>query len=349
MKRNLVGTYLCLAALSGAGVACENEDDPVEELEAEAVLDTKAYVGSELDALLKATQDIQAAAPAADDDGWNSKDDKAAVDKMRAAWNEARDAYEHIEGSIAIVFPEQDVSTDERYDGFIEGEGDDNLFDGDGVTGMHAIERILWAGEHPASVVAFEKELDGYKEAAFPKTRAEAEAFKTELAQKLIDDVKQMRDEFKPLRLGTPDAFRGMIDSMNEQLEKVTLATTAEDESRYAQRTLDDMRANLEGAEKVYGAFRQWVLADAGEDVDEEIQAGFEKIAKEYAANKGAAIPAPPDGFNPDEPSDAHLKTPYGKLYDLLTSETDIENEDSLISIMSRAADDMGIPALGED
>jgi len=132
-----------------------------------------------------------------------------------------------------------------------------------------------------------------------------------------------------------------VIGSMNEQLEKVTLAATAEDESRYAQRTLDDMRANLEGGEKVYAAFRDWTIEDSGEETDEKIQAGFESIAKAYAEIKGQAIPTPPEDFDVDEPSEADLATPYGKLYGLLSTETDIENDDALIRVMTDAADDM--------
>ncbi|HKP62390.1 MAG TPA: EfeM/EfeO family lipoprotein [Polyangiales bacterium] len=346
MKRTRLHACLCLAALSCAFVACKNDD--ADDPQTDAILDTKSYVEGELQKLVAASQAMQAAAPTPDDDGWNSKDDKAAVDKMRAAWSDSRDAYEHIEGSIAVLFSGLDVSTDERYDGFIEGEPDDDLFDDEGVTGMHAIERILWAGEHPKAVVDFEKALPGYKEAAFPKTKAEATAFKTKLAKKLVDDVKQMHDEFEPFALAPSTAFWGMIGSMNEQLEKVTLAATAEDESRYAQRTLDDMRANLEGAEQVYAAFRTWVIDATGKDVDDKVQKGFESIRKAYAAHKGAAIPAPPDGFDPDKPSDADLATPYGKLYELLVGETDIKAKGSLISLMSSAADDMGIEELEE-
>ena len=346
MKQKRLQAYSCIAALSCGFVACQNDDvgDPQDE----AVHETKRYVAAELEKLVSASEAMQAATPTPDDDGWNYADDKAAVEKLRAAWGDARDAYEHIEGSIAVLFAGLDISTDERYDGFIEGEADDDLFDDEGVTGMHGIERILWAGEHPKGVVEFEKALPGYKEAAFPETKAEASAFKTKLVKRLVDDVKDMRDQFKPLGLEPPTAFRGMIGSMNEQLEKVAAAASAEDESRYAQRTLDDMRANLEGAEAVYEAFRPWVLEASGADVDEKIEAGFASIRKAYAANKGAAIPAVPSGFDPDEPSADHLATPYGKLYELLTSETDIKEEDSLISLMSSAADDMGINEIEE-
>jgi iron uptake system component EfeO len=340
MKQTHLQACLCLAALSGVFAACKNDlSDP----KSDAILETKSYVEGQLAKLVTASKALQAAAPAPDDDGWNSQDDKASVEKMRDAWHDARDAYEHIEGSIAVLFSGLDVSTDQRYDAFIEGEPDGDLFDGEGVTGMHAIERILWAGEHPERVVDFEKALPGYKAAAFPKTEQEADEFKTELAQRLVDDVEKMHDEFAPIGLEPSTAFHGMIGSMNEQLEKVTLAATAEDESRYSQRTLDDMRANLEGSEKVYGAFRGWVLDASGDKVDAKVKAGFANIRKAYAANDGPAIPTPPRDFNPDNPTDEQLATPYGKLYQLLTSETDIKRKDSLIALMSGAADDMGI------
>jgi iron uptake system component EfeO len=349
MTRRLPAYAFCLAALSCAVPACSNDDDGGSDvdLEKSAIRGTKNYVAGELDKLAAASEAIQKAAPAADEDGWNPKDDAQAVEKMRAAWADARDAYERVEGSIAILFDGLDVSTDERYDGFIEGDGpDDDLFDGKGVTGMHAIERILWAGDHPATVVEFESALDGYKEAAFPSNEAEAEKFKNELAKRLVDDTHEMLDSFKPFALDPQTAFRGVIGSMEEQLEKVTLATTAQDESRYAQRTLDDMRANLEGGEKVYAAFREWVKADAGDEVDAKIMAGFKSIEKAYADNKGPAIPAPPEDFDSMDPSDADLKTPFGKLYGLLTTETDVMSKTSLISVMDSAANDMNLEEL---
>jgi iron uptake system component EfeO len=349
MKQRYCAYGLWIAALSCAFTACSNDDGgdddedtgKTADVQKQAIIDTKAYVTGEVQKLVTAAKAIQKAAPAPDKDGWNAKDDAKALANMRAAWNDARDAYEHVEGSIAILFRGLDVATDERYDAFLEDEPDENLFDGEGVTGMHAIERILWAGDHPANVVAFEKALDGYKEAAFPATEQEADEFKNELAQKLIDDTNDMLTQFKPKALDAATAYWGVIGSMTEQLEKVTLAATAEDESRYAQRTLDDMRANLEGGEKIYAAFKDWVVADSGKDTDEEIEAGFEKISKAYADIQGVAIPSVPEDFDTEEPSEADLATPYGKLYQLLTAETDVKADDSLIRVMRGAADDM--------
>lgn len=331
-------TPLAAALLCLASCAPDHETD--------ATLAVKAYIDVELEALHQAALDLQAAAPAPDADGWGPGD-AAAIDAMRAAWLRARIAYEHVEGAIAVLFPHIDVAIDERYDGFIEGTPDTNLFDRTGATGMHSIERILWAGEHPPEVVAFESALPGYVEARRPATEDEARAFRDELVQRLIDDVTTMRDQFAPLALDPAAAFRGVIGSMAEQLEKVRLAATGEDESRYSRRTLGDMRANREGGLAVYEDFQPWVRSvDGGVDRDARIVAGFARIGAAYDAIEGGSIPPVPEGWNPDAPDPAHLETPYGRLFALLNAEADPLAEGSLVSDMSAAADSIGIPLL---
>jgi iron uptake system component EfeO len=343
-RPNTLNTPLLCLTLTLAQ-ACTNESDA--NLEDRATLDVKDYIDGELNKLVTAAEAIEAAAPKPDADGWNVDADTAATDDMKAAWADARDAYEHVEGAIAVLFPGLDVATDARYDAFIEVTPDDNLFDDKGVTGMHAIERILWADWQPASVVAFESALDGYVPAATPVNKQEADDFKNELAARLVKDVKKMRDDFKPLALDSATAFRGIIGSIEEQREKVVLAATAEDESRYAQRTLDDMRANLEGGQKVYAAFEPWVKTAAGDALNDEIKVELGKISDAYEALEGSAIPMVPEGFNPDQPTDKQLATDFGQLWTLLTHETDPEQE-SLVARMLEAADAMGIPQLAE-
>lgn len=51
------------------------------------------------------------------------------------------------------------MAIDGRYEGFAEHGLDPDPFDGRGVTGMHAIERVLWADEIPEAVRAFEASL----------------------------------------------------------------------------------------------------------------------------------------------------------------------------------------------
>lgn len=335
--------FLVVASLLAVGCS----DDPDLSREDQALLDVKAYVSGQLSELADAAVDLQAAAPEPDADGWNATSDAAAVMQMREAWVRARVAYERVEGAIAVLFPHLDVSTDERYDGFIEEAPDDDLFDGDGVTGMHAIERILWADSHPAHVVAFESALAGYAPAAFPATEAEARDFRGALLQRLVDDTATMRDDFEPLALDPASAFRGVIGSMAEQLEKVSLAATGEDESRYAEHTLGDMRANLEGGRAIYGAFRDWLRdQEGGAEIDARIEAGFDRIDARYDTIPGVSIPEVPPTWNPGMPSDADLATEYGQLWLLLTTESDPAQPDSLVSEMTIAADALGIPQL---
>jgi iron uptake system component EfeO len=324
-------------------------DDDGSDHEKDATLEVKDYVKGQLEELRSAAQALQKAAPEPDDDGWNADDDKKAVDAMRDAWSDARIAYERVEGSIAVLFPMYDISTDERYDGFIEEEADDDLFDGEGVTGVHAIERILWSNAIPERVVSFEKTLKNYSPAAFPSNEEQAEQYKSGLCQRLVDDADSMLEMFGPLGLQSSTAFRGMIGSMEEQSEKTTLAADGRDESRYAQHTLADMRANLEGARAVYGAFRPWVLSVNGAATTKQIDDGLDEVGDAYEEVDGVALPEVPEGFNPDDPSEADLASPYGKLWSLLNEVTDPNEDDSLVSRMGAAATEMGIPGLEDE
>jgi iron uptake system component EfeO len=331
----LLGCALCIAC---------GTDTKTTNYETAATLGVQKYVDAQLEKLNQGALAIQKAAPAPDDDGWNAHDDAAAVAAMRKAWADTRDSYERIEGSIAVLFVSLDKSTDQRYDGFLADGPDDDLFDGEGVTGVHAIERILWADAIPERVVQFESTLDGYTPAAFPQTREQADEFKNELVERLVQDTQSMREMLQGNALGSSAAFRGMIGSMREQSEKTTLAASGEDESRYAQRTLADMRANLAGAVAVFDVFRPWINSAAGKAQDDEIAAGFKSISDAYAEVNGPALPPVPDGFNPDKPRAADLETPYGKLWKLLHEQTDLNADDSLVGKLSSAAGSMGLP-----
>ncbi len=334
---------LVLVAAAGVALGGCGESDP----QTDALLGVKSYIDDELVLLADAAVELKSAAPEPDADGWNATDDAAAVTAMRGAWGRARASYEHIEGAIAILFPMIDVSTDARYDSFIEAAPDDDLFDGVGVTGVHAIERILWSDSHPAAVVAFESALAGYEPARFPENEDEARAFRDELCQRLVDDFERMQHDFAPLALDTQSAFRGVIGSLREQHEKVLLAATGEDESRYAQHTLEDMRANLEGGRRIYEAFAPWLDDEpGGPALDTRIHDGFERVADHYASIAGDAVPAVPADWNPDEPSSADLATPYGMLFALLARESDPATPGSLVEAMGEGADALGIPRL---
>jgi iron uptake system component EfeO len=336
MRRRLLPLLLLSA------VSC-NSVPPQEQ----ALLDVKDYVQENLDALHDAVVTLQKDAPAPDADGWNATQDAAAVQKMRADWKKARIAYEHVEGAIAILFPEYDISTDERYDGFIATGPDDNLFDDEGVTGIHAAERILWSDSIPERVVKFEKGLPYSQAASFPTNENQARDFKEKLLARLVADVKDMKTQFGPLALDSSAAFRGVIGSMSEQIEKANKAASGEEESRYAQYTLADMRANVEAGVAIYGAFKPWLLSQkGGEALDKKIAAGFKRIQNHYASLPGDALPEVPATWTSEHPTEQDLATPFGKLYQTLTQEAEPEQDGSLVNSMNASADLLGIPRL---
>jgi iron uptake system component EfeO len=322
-------------------VACHYDNDATDP-EKDATDAVKTYINAELTGLADSALALKESAPAPDADGWGTGE----TAEMETAWSDARDHYERVEGAIAVLFPDLDVSTDQRYDFFVAAGPDDDLFDDQIVTGDHAIERIVWADRIPASVVTFEASLPFYAPAAFPATESQATEFHDLLCQRFLDETASMASQFEPLTLDDAAAFRGVISSMAEQYEKVDLAASGEDESRYAARTLGDMRANLEGGRAIYLAFQPWLDQEDGSDLDADILAGFDRIDAAYAAIQGDAIPAVPEGWNPDAPSSDDLATPYGELWTALSTDADPTVDGSLVERMTAAADLLGIPEL---
>lgn len=338
---------LLLLALGAVGCG---ESQPLSDHDA-ALFSVKRDITADLGVLVTEVTAMRAALPPPDADGWNAAADRAAVTAMRQHWFLARAAYERIEGAVAILFPEGDYEIDARYDGFLAnlpGHRDDDLFDGEGVTGMHAVERILWADEHPPVVLAFERGQPGYVPAAFPSTEAEATRFRDGLMARLVRDVTRMRDGFAPLALDPSSAFRGVIGSMREQAEKVDNAASGEEESRYARATLLDMRSNLTGASRTWLAFRPWVLSRGGVALAQRVDQKLTALRAQYDLPTGNSIPPVPEGYDPDMPSQSDRQTPFGALRDFVHSETDASLDGSLVFEMNAAADLLGIARLRE-
>jgi iron uptake system component EfeO len=340
-----------LAALPCVIGACGGDDNTglVDDAEREkqAILEVKGIIQGRLDELYTAAEALQKAAPAPDADGWDATTDKMAIDAMKEQWKAARRAYEGVEGAIAVLFPDLDVTTDARYDAFIEVTPDDNLFDDTGVTGAHAIERVLWADAIPAPVLMFESKLPGYKAAAFPATQAEASDFKDKLCGRFVADVKAMQGGFAPLALDASAAYRGVIGSLQEQIEKINKAATGEEESRYAQFTLADMRANVEAGVLTYNAFQEWLIAkEGGAAIDKNILAGFARVNAAYANLPGDSLPEVPAGWSSEAPPANLLETPFGKLWEQIQAEAEPAEPTSLVSAMLASADKLGVEPL---
>jgi iron uptake system component EfeO len=307
----------------------------------------QALIARELDAWLAATRELDAAIPEPRDTGW-SELDRPALEAMRAAWGRGRVAYERIEGAVAPIFPESDTATDARYDDFLMrlgAAGDADAFDAEGVIGMHAIERVLWADSIPPEVVQFEQALPGYRAAAFPSSRADAARFKHELVARLIRDVNELRAQFTAVELDTAFAFRGLIDLSTEQAEKVDRAATGQEESRYAQATMRDLRANQRGCRDTYELFRPWLAAQPdGASHDAAVLAAFERLDHAYAAIAGDAIPRPPRTWSSLDPKLNDTHTDFGKLFLVVASETDASRPGSLHASLLAAAKSLGMP-----
>ncbi len=335
MKKRLLSALL----LSGLSCGMPPKD--------QALVDTKKYIEKNLEVLAKASQDLCDAAPAPKASGWSATEDAAAIEAMKSAWKAGRIPYERVEGAIAILFQELDESTDQRYDGFLESAADANLFDDQVVTGNHAIERILWSGSIPAEVTKFEESLGAkYQLARFPKDETESRDFKEKLCARFARETAKMRDEFKPFALDAASAFRGVIGSVNEQREKTSLAATGQEESRYSQFTLSDMRANLEGGIATFSAFKPWILDNKGTEPAQKIEAGFERLKKAYAEVSGDALPRPPSTWSEAKPSDTDRQTPFGKLFTVVETESNPDVDGTLVFEMNEAADLLKIPQL---
>jgi iron uptake system component EfeO len=349
--------------------ACSSSSSPRTDVafQAQVVSGMRSSFVDDLSSLVSSSQALQAAAPA-NLAGWTD----AAVASLQTPWIASRTAYEHIEGATAPIYPDIDYSIDSRYDDFLAAlgsAGDSYLFDDLGVTGMHAVERILYVKVTPARVVTYEATLPGYVAAAWPATDQEANDFKNRLVQKQIADAQSLHDKWEAATnydLGA--AFQGLVSLMNEQREKVDKASTNQEESRYSQRTMADIRANLAGTEKVYALFQPWIRsksaagndagggdaggADAGAldgtAIDANIEQGFATLQALYDGVSGDAIPQPPADWSSENPTATDLGTPFGVLYAGVLAAVDPTRPGSIVAQMNDAAVLLGFPQFTE-
>jgi len=307
-------------------------------------------IDDDLASLVTAAKALQAAAPT---HAWDATADADAITAMKSAWLDTRTAYEHVEGATAPIFPQFDTSMDARYDDFLTmlgSAGDPDPFDDQGITGMHAIERILYANVIPQKVVDFESTLPGYAPASFPTTDAAAMELKSKLCQKLIDDAQSLHDQWTPTVIDVGAAYQGLVGLMNEQKEKVNLAATGEEESRYAQTTLFDLRNNLTGTTKIYDFFQSWIDSKSGgSGVDAMIQSGFGALTSLYMADQGNALPPVPADWSSDAPTQADLQSPFGMLWQSVHQAVDPTMTGSVVFEMNQVATMLGFPQFIED
>lgn len=343
---------LACLLLAGAGLGCSSssgERKTEAEFRAEVIAGMREIVAAELLDLNAASQRLVAAAPPPRDNGWSMPLDTQAIADMRTAWLDARRAYERVEGAVAPLFPESDSAIDARYDDFLSQLGplgDTNLFDGEGVSGMHAVERILYSNVLPARVIAFESTLPGYRVAAFPASLQQASDFREGLCGRLVVDTRTLYDGWRgATHFDLAAAFEGLIGLMNEQREKVDKAATSEEESRYAQNSMRDIRDNLQGTRAVYILFKPWMIAQesgvtgtpSGRELDTQIEAGFQRLDSLYSSVVGDAVPQPPSSWSGESPSAIDAASDFGRLYLGVSEAVDANRPDSVVSAMTNA------------
>jgi iron uptake system component EfeO len=333
-------TFSIILSIITTLAACGDSDPSDAEFKTEVVAAMHDSIGADLADLVVAARDLQTAAPT---HAWSATADAAAITAMKDAWKRTRVAYEHVEGATAPIFGDLDLTMDARYDDYLfKFGGDDNLFDDKGVTGMHGIERILFAPETRPEVITFERMLTGYVEASYPTTNEEAVAFKTVLVQKLIDDAGSLHDQWQPAAIDIGAAYQGLVGLMNEQKEKVNLAATGEEESRYANITLFDLRNNLDGTKQVYELFRAWIQSKPeGADSDAMIEAKFTTLSSLYGTTPDS-LPPVPDDWSADSPTPANLATGFGMLWQTVHESVDPAGDGSVVFEMNRIATLLG-------
>ncbi len=281
-----------------------------------------------------------AAAPGAG--GWSKAHDAASIEAMKDAWKDAHHAYESIESATGMFFPDLGARLDNHYEDALVAGPDPDLFTGQGFIGLHAIERILWTGRIPASVVTFEASI-GYTPAAFPADKSEAARFRTGLCARFVDDAAMLENRFGALSLDSSAAYEAALQLLAGQLKKLIAAGEGRNESRYAGYTLADMNANLASVKATQEVFRPWLLTKAdGARTDGLIAAGVIRLEKEYEAFGSDALPYVPTGWSTADITHDALKTPFGQLFAVVSNEANGSLDGSLAHSMGEAASLLG-------
>jgi iron uptake system component EfeO len=335
-----------LALLAVFPAACGNEGKSEGELKTDIVSSMHQLMLTELQALYQAALDLQSAAPPAFSPGWDpSKDSGAAIDAMKEAWSRTRLHWERAEGPVAPMFSDLDAAIDSRYDQMLAAlpAGDSDAFDAQGIVGMHAIERILYA-PGPMTVANDEMNLANSLPAAWPTSDAQAAEFKNGICQRLVADMQSLLNQWQTKTIDLSTVFTGLTGLISSQAEKVGLAAMDHEESRYSQTTMADLRSNLAGARAVYDLFGPWLATKPyGTTLDMSALAAFDRLQQQYDSVAGDAIPDPPPMWT-NPPSPAQAGTPFAMLFTAVTDEADATRSGSAVDTMNQIARALGLP-----
>jgi iron uptake system component EfeO len=368
---------MALVGLTGILAACSSDDDngsPTTDagttdggvvtsgdggstpLSAQIAANMASTMASTLADLVTSAQAMQAAAPST---AWTYQtgastdltDDQ--FNAMATPWAKARADYEMVEGATAPIYPNIDTTIDGRVEDFGPSgamptlTSSSDMFGTSGMSGLHAAERILFIWSTPAAVATYETGLGYCPPQAYPTTDAQALEFKNVLLQQIITDAQTLQQGWTASNIDIGGAFNGLIGLMNEQHEKTSLAGLHEEESRYSQHTMTDLRDNLQGTQNIYKLFQPWLTSVAGgAAIDTQITAGFGTLSTLYASSAyaGQAFPQPPSDWSENDPTSADLATPFGQLYEAVVTATDATQSGSVVFEMNAAATLLGLP-----
>lgn len=303
-------------------------------------------VRDEIRRLNQAARDLQTAAPSTVADWGTAPNGGTALASMKEAWMRTRSSWERTEEPLARLFGDLDESMDSRYEATLDqlgGAGDGAPFDGRGVIGMHAAERILFA-PGPLPVAEYESTLPGSWPAAWPTSDQEAVDFKAGVCQRLVDDSQLLLDRWQqqPVDLGI--VLVALTSLMSAQAEKVNLAARHQEESRYSQTTMADLRSNLAGTRAIFDLFMPWLATKPyGKTLSDNAQQAFDRLDQIYGGVVGDAIPPPPSTWGSNPPLVQDLESQFGTLHTAVVQEVDPMSPGSAVDAMNHVARALGI------
>ncbi len=315
------------------------------EYQAEIADGMQSSINEEIGSWRTAAQALCDAAPAPTGRGWDATQDAAAIKAMKDAWKTARTHYEHIEGAVALLFPELDAATDARYDDFLSelGEkGDADLFDDQGVTGMHAIERILYSDGIPTEVIAFEQ-ADRLRGRGVPRERGRGGGVQD---QALRPPRHRHRDAAGPVEAGEARHRRGLPGPDLADERAAREGQQGLDRARGVALLADDARRHPLEPRRHHEDLRALPALDPLEGRGSGRQGhhrGLQGAPGRLRRQPRRHHPEPAgDVDHPPTAEDA--ATPFGKLYDAVSFAVDPKRDGSVVFEMNEAAVVMGLP-----
>ncbi len=328
---------IVLSLVAALALGCGGEDPP-----APSVADgLKATIGTMLRRFSESLVTLRARAPRGRE--WQpSGADADAVKAMRAAWLDAHAAFVGLAGPVGELFPEQIPGLDRRWDVQLTDLGVDPdfmPFDERGVTGLHAIERILWSDQISSAVSSYEMTRLGYRTPRFPGTAEEADAFVASLAGAVAQVGLEVNQQFSRL---TPDAAlgaAGISRLLANSFLKVDLGYVAgSEDSRYSGTTMLDLRSELAAARAIWNVLRDGLSRrGAASEKLGGVDAGLARWTALLDEVKSKDFPVAPNLWDPGTPSPEHALTPYGMLFVGLRRELNKARPDSLVSALREA------------